>query len=309
VVELPLPRTLPCAQFQTVELELHPAPGQTGSMENAAIEWRAGGREWHFVADLWHQPPQPLDGRALPRQVRLLAPGVIDELTLTLYCRRYERTLAGDLNHDSDPFTGLRWSCKADGCNLTAGFPLGRRVARSPRRLRLCADPATADAGDESGCGTRRRNVSPAFEDERRALALAGEILADARRTLADACAAAHGCSPHASALAGQMRPAAWRSTSFAGLPVGMTLKADAGGRALVLGCSADATGDVRCELKVMGGDRRLLFSYWPIGDRLMPEADLSIDDQSLIWMRAEQPDDHDVGSGCTVSGSLLRTR
>ena len=239
--------------------------------------------------------------------MQLLAVVSVATLELSFYCRRYDMTLSGELHHDSDPFVGVRWSCKPGGCETMAGYPLAAQVARSARRLRLCA--RSTGGRDDGDCEARHRDIEPAFRDQGRALALGRDILADAQRMLADGCAAAHGCSPRATILARSMRPGRWRVTSFSGLPDGFNLSADEGDRTLLLDCSARADGgNALCDLKVLGADRQPMFDYMPINAEDVPEAFLTVDGVGWLEIHAELPDAHDVGSGREVSGGLLST-
>ena len=307
-LDLPRPDVLPCGRFETVEIEVGKDADSVSGDPNAVVTWRAAGRDWSFVADHWRQPPSPLPAAALPARVQLSAPTPISAARLTFFCRRYEMTERGLLDHDANPFMGVRWLCTSSGCVATAGYALPKDLATSPRRLRLCTkDPARN--WDEDWIGFRRcRDVAPTVEDREKSLALAVEILADARRTLADACQVPDTCSPRARAVMASLRPARWRPTSFSGTPTGMKLGAETEGRKLALDCQSHRDHDAYCELTLVDGEGRPLLQYVPIYSPFSTaEAILTLADHGEVWMTAAPADPHDkTRPACSVSGTLL---
>jgi hypothetical protein len=310
-LDLPLPAVLPCRRFETVEIQVGKDVDSVSGDPNAVATWRAAERDWSFVADHWRQPPKPLPAAALPTRVRLSVPTPVSAALLTFFCRRYEWTERGLLEHDADPFMGVRWLCTSSGCVATAGYALPKDLATSPRRLRLCTkDPARN--WDEDWIGFRRcRDVAPTVEDRDKSLALAAEILADARRTLADACQVPDTCTPRARALMASLRPARWRPTSFGGTPAGMNLGAETEGRKLALDCRADPHGDAYCELTLVDGDGRPILQYFPINSPFSSAvAILTLADHGQVWMTAAAGYLQDkTRAACSVSGTLLATR
>jgi hypothetical protein len=306
VLELAPPRALPCRRFRTVELNVEAPPDSAYASDPAAVTWRAGGRDWRVGTGIWHPPPAPLEARAFPRRAQLVAEGELTSVYLTFFCQRYETTEHDMLLHDAEPFLGVRWSCTPAGCVTEVGYPLPAAVGRSSRRLRLCAEAAPGTY-DVSECDAHHRDISPAFGNQKRALALADEIRADALRTLADACQGAHGCGPPAADVRRALRPERREVTEFRQQPNDLTLEASGTDR-LTLHCSAHQDGgNVICNLQLHGPDGRLLVDYLPINDRLMPEAYLEAPGAGLVLISAPFPEEgEDSSPGCHVAGGLL---
>ncbi len=307
-LEMALPRRLPCRRFRTVELLVEAPPDSAYASDPAAVTWQAGGRSFRVDTGIWHPPPAPLEARDFPRRARLVAEGELTSAELTFFCQRYDVTLPDELNHDAEPFLGVRWSCTPTGCVTEVGYPLAAAVGRSPRRLRLCAKAVPGTLSD-SECDAHHRDIGPAFGDRARALALAEEIRADAERTLADACQGAGGCGPPAADVRRALRPQRRQVTAFRQQPLDLTLEAR-GSDTLTLHCSArEDGGNVLCNLQLHGPDGRLLLDYLPINDRLMPEAYLDAQEAGWAWISAPFPEPgEDAGPGCHVGGGLLPT-
>jgi hypothetical protein len=306
VLELATPRALPCSRFRTVELLVEAPPDSASAGDPSAVTWQAGGRDWRVATGIWHPPPAPLEVRDFPRRAQLVAERELTSVSLTFFCQRYESTDRDMLRHDAEPFLGVRWSCTPAGCVTEVGFPVAAAVARSPRRLRLCAKPV-AGARDASDCGAHYRDIRPAFEDPARALALADDIRADALRTLADACNAARGCGGRAADVRRSLRPGRREVTAFDPRPTEFTLEAGGAGE-LTLHCTASVDGlNVSCDLQLHGPDGRLLLKYLPINERLMPESYLNAQQAGEAWLSAPLPEDGEPAqAGCHVRGPLL---
>jgi hypothetical protein len=308
---LPRPRTLPCERFQTVALEVGEDTDRLSYDEAASVSWRGAGRDWTFVASVWTQPPAPLGVAAFPNRVRFSTMAPHKVATLKFYCRRYDRTEKGELRRDSDPFLGVQWLCTADGCVATAGYPLPWSLARSRRRLRLCDKTSSQSREEEYPGVTACRDVAPAAEDSQKALALAGELVADARRVVEDGCRAPGVCDPRARAsLMNYLRQGNWRPKEWSGLPAGLTFSAVDGDRVLGLDCNTHM-GDAHCNLKLHKGSTPLL-TYMAIDTRDSPaEALLWLgNDRGGVFLTAASGDlnDHEPGA-CSVSGQLLSVR
>jgi hypothetical protein len=309
---LPQPRVLPCQRFQTVELEVGKNTDSLADDPSASVTWQAGGRAWSFAAHLWAQPPAPLGSAALPERAELVSARPIGAARLTFHCRAYDPKDVGQQRHDADTFVGVRWTCTTGGCVPEVGHPFPDGLAASSRRLRLCVGEPARDAkgGKTDHASTRScRDVAPAFADREKALALGNEILADARRTVEDACRHSGVCSLRRRQLATLLRPAHWVPTDWSGQRAGLKLSAMTEDRkghdegTLELECTGP-----RCSLTLRDRDGERLLTYTPIDARQAPaEALLWILQRPVVVLTAAptDPGDHDP-PGCSVAGPLL---
>jgi hypothetical protein len=312
---LPRPRLLPCERFQTVEVEVGGDAEHLSYDEGASIEWRAAGREWTFAAAPWTNPATPLRAAALPTQVTFRTTTRHPAARFTFHCRRYDKTERGELMKDADPFMGVQWFCDSTGCRADAGYALPKAPATSRGRMRLCDKDPQRSWEDDFPSLRPCRDVAPAFGDREKALALAAEILTDARYMLEDVCRRPGVCvSSIRASIARALRPGRWRSTAWSALGEGMKLSAAVDGRALDLDCSGTRQSDAHCNLELRDAQGRLLLTYMPIDTIVGPaeaimflEHDFLGPANSAILLRAAsgQRGDDDL-PGTSISVPLL---